>query len=143
MEAQVMQAEALDVSNSARWIGRILSGLVTAFMALDGVMKVLRPPFVVEATVKLGYPESTIVGMGIAVLVSTALYVIPRTAVLGAILLAGYLGGAVASHVRTGAGWFNILFPVVFATVIWFGLWLRDRRLQDLLPLVSAKSQRN
>jgi len=82
-----------------------------------------------------GYPESTIVGIGIALLASTFLYVIPRTSILGAILLTGYLGGAVASNVRAAAPLFNILFPVVFAALVWGGLWLRDQRLRQLLPL--------
>jgi hypothetical protein len=94
-----------------------------------------KPAFVVEATVMLGYPESTIVGMGIALLVSTVLYVIPRTAVLGAILLTGYLGGAVATHVRVGEGAFPVLFPVFFGVLIWGGLYLRDARLRALIPV--------
>jgi DoxX-like family len=101
-------------------------------------MKLFKPVFVVQATVKLGYPESTIVGIGIALLVCTLLYAIPRTAVLGAVLLTGYLGGAVASNVRVGAPLFNVAFPIVFATLVWGSLWLRDRRLEQLLPLTKA-----
>src|SRR5574341_1081927 len=82
------------VSKGRRWAGGILSTLLAVFLLLDGVMKVAKPGFVVEATVQLGYPESVIVGLGIVLLACTALYVIPRTAVLGAILLTGYLGGA-------------------------------------------------
>ena len=89
----------------------------------------------VETTVKLGYPESLIVGLGAILLVSTVLYLVPKTAVLGAILLTGYLGGAVATHVRVGGGWFPILFPVIFGVLLWGGLWLRDERLQNLIPL--------
>lgn len=123
------------VSKKTLWTGRILSGLAVIFFLMDGGMKLFKPPFVVQATVKLGYPESTIVGIGIALLVSTILYAIPRTSILGAILLTGYLGGAVDSNVRTGTGWFNLLFPVLFAALAWGGLWLRDTRLREILPL--------
>ena len=111
--------------------------LPALFLLVDGAMKLAKPRIVVETTVQLGYPESTIVGIGLTLLACTLLYLIPRTAVLGAILLTGYLGGAVATQVRATQGWFNILFPVVFGIVLWGGLWLRDRRLQELLPLTK------
>jgi DoxX-like family len=98
-------------------------------------MKLLKPPVVVQATLKLGYPESAIVGIGIALLAGTLLYLIPRTAILGAVLLTGYLGGAVATNVRVGAPVFNIVFPMIFSALLWGGLWLRDPRLRELLPL--------
>lgn len=101
-------------------------------------MKLAKPAVVVEATKQLGYPESTIVGIGVVLLACTLLYLIPRTAILGAVLLAGYLGGAVASNVRAGQPLFNIIFPVILATIAWGGLWLRDTRLQQLLPLKQA-----
>ena len=126
------------ISNKQLWSGRILSGLPTLFLLFDGVTKLIKPQPVVAATTQLGYPESTIVGMGLVLLVCTILYVIPRTAVLGAVLLTGYLGGAVATHVRVGAPVFNVLFPVVFGILLWAGLWLRDRRLQELLPIRST-----
>lgn len=119
------------------WTSYIVSVLPSLFLLLDGVMKLVKPAPVVEATVKLGYPENTIVGMGIVLLVSTILYLIPRTAVLGAILLTGYLGGAVATHVRVGDSLFTILFPVIFGGLIWGGLYLRDERLRALVPLRS------
>jgi hypothetical protein len=125
------------VSKAALWTGYVLSVLPALFLLLDGAMKLFKPVFVVEATVKLGYPESAIVGIGVALLVSTALYLIPRTCVLGAILLTGYLGGAVASHVRLEEGLFPVLFPVVFGALLWGGLVLRDARLRALLPLRS------
>jgi hypothetical protein len=125
------------VSKGSLWTGRIMSALAALFLLMDGSMKLFKPPVVIQATVQLGYPESTIVGIGIALLASTLLYVIPRTSVLGAILLTGYLGGAVASNVRAVAPLFNVLFPVVFAVLVWGGLWLRDRRLGQLLPLTS------
>jgi DoxX-like protein len=123
------------VSKKMLWAGRIISALPVLFLVVDGVMKLFKPPVVVEATIKLGYPESTIVGIGIVLLISTVLYVIPRTAVLGAILLTGYLGGAVATHVRVGEGAFPVLFPVFFDMLLWLGLYLRDDRLSVLIPL--------
>ena len=123
-------------SKTTLWTGRIISGLATFFLLIDGVMKLAKPAPVVEATVKLGYPESIIVGLGIVLTLSTVLYLIPRTAILGAVLLTGYLGGAVATHVRVGNGWFEMLFPVIVGMLVWGGLWLRDSRLPNLLPLV-------
>lgn len=115
------------------WAGRILSALPVLFLLLDGVMKVVKPPFVVEATVQLGYPESVIVGLGILLVACTILYIIPRTAVLGAILLTGYLGGAVATHVRVGGPLFSILMPVILGAMLWGGLYLRDERVRSLV----------
>lgn len=125
------------VSKARLWAGRIISAIPALFLLMDGVMKLFKPAVVVETTVKLGYPESAILGMGIVLLACTVLYVIPRTAILGAILLTGYLGGAVATHVRVGEGPFPILFPVFFGLLIWGGLWLRDERLRTLIPLRS------
>jgi hypothetical protein len=113
--------------------GRLLSGAATLFFLVDGGMKLFKPPVVVEATLQLGYPESTIVGIGLVLLACTVLYSIPRTAILGAVLLTGYLGGAVATHVRVSGPWFNILFPVVLGAMVWVGLYLRDARLRTLL----------
>jgi hypothetical protein len=115
------------------WTGRILSGIVSAFFLLDGGMKLFKPAFVVKATVELGYPESTIFGIGIALVLSTLLYLTPRAAFFGAILLTGYLGGAVATNVRVSAPLFNILFPIVFAGLAWLGLYLRDSRMRLIL----------
>jgi len=123
------------ISSGARWGGRIMSWLPALFLLVDGVMKLFKPAVVVEATVKLGYSENTIVPIGIVLTVCTILYLIPRTAVLGAILLTGYLGGAVATHVRAGEGWFPILFPVIFGILLWGGLYLRDNRLRTLIPI--------
>ena len=119
----------------AFWAGRIISGVAVLFLLFDGVMKLVKPRFVVEATLQLGYPERAILGIGIVLLFSTVVYVIPRTAILGAILLTGYLGGAVATHVRVGADLFPVLFPVFFGALVWGGLYLRDERLRTLIPL--------
>ena len=97
----------------------------------------LNPVFVVEATTKLGYSESVILPLGVVLTVSTILYLIPQTAVLGAILLTGYLGGAVASHVRHQDSPFTIVFPLVFGVLLWGGLVLRDARVRSLIPLCN------
>ena len=125
------------VSKKALWTGRIIGLLPALFLLLDGVMKLVKPAPVVEATVRLGYSENVIVPLGIVLLICTVVYLIQLTSVLGAILLTGYLGGAVATHVRVGEGHFPILFPVVFGMLLWGGLWLRDRRLRALIPLRS------
>jgi len=127
--------QAIPVSKKMLWAGRIMSALPALFLLFDGGAKLVQPTPVVEGTVKLGYPVSVIFGLGIVLLASTLLYIIPRTAVLGAILLTGYLGGAVASNVRVQEGWFAILFPVFFGALIWGGLYLRDAWLRALIPL--------
>lgn len=116
------------------WTGRVLSFLPASLLAFDAVMKIFPPEFVIKATTELGYAESVILPLGLVLLTSTILYLIPRTAVLGAILLTGYLGGAVELHVRQGDGIVQILFPAFFAALLWGGLVLRDARLRSLLP---------
>ena len=127
------------VSKSSLWAGRIVSILAALFFLLDGVMKLFKPSFVVEATLKLGYPESTIVAIGATLVICTVLYLIPKTSVLGAILLTGYLGGAVATHVRVQEEVFPIFVAIIFGVLVWLGLYLRDPRLRALLPLTSAE----
>jgi hypothetical protein len=122
------------VSRGALWTGRVLSALPALFLLLDAAMKLVKPAFVVDATVQLGFSEQVILPLGIILLLCTALYLVPPTAALGAILLTGYLGGAVATHVHAGHGPFEILFPVIFGTLLWGGLVLRDPRLRALLP---------
>jgi hypothetical protein len=123
------------VSAARLWTGRIVTTLAALFLLMDGVMKLFKPGFVVEATVKLGYPRSIILVLGVVLTACTVLYVIPRTSVLGAILLTGYLGGAVASHLRQEAGIYPVTFPAMIGVLVWLGILLRDRRLQSLLPL--------
>ena len=118
------------------WAGWIMSALPALFLLVDGAMKLVKPEVVVKTTVELGYAESVILPLGIVLLTCTILYLIPSTAVLGAILLTGYLGGAVATHVRAGQGPFEILFPVVLGALLWGGLYLRNDRLRALVPLV-------
>jgi hypothetical protein len=121
------------VSRVAFWAGWVISVLPALFLLLDGGMKVAKPPFVVEKTTELGYSENVIVPLGVVLLASTILYLFPRTSILGAILLTGYLGGAVASHVRHQDPLWQALFPVVFGVLIWGGLVLRNPRLRSLI----------
>src|SRR6266536_499330 len=124
------------VSKKALWAGRIVSALPVLFLLMDGVMKLFKPAVVVDATLKVGYAESTIVPLGIVLLACTILYVVPQTSVLGAILLTGYLGGAVATHTRVGDPLFShVLFPTYLGALIWLGLYLRDARVRALVPL--------
>ncbi|MGH8627141.1 MAG: DoxX family protein [Gammaproteobacteria bacterium] len=123
------------VSKAMLWAGWTMSALPALFLLVDGVMKLVKPAIVVQTTVQLGYPESVILPLGMVLLGCTVLYLNPRTSVLGAILLTGYLGGAVATHVRVSAGLFEILFPVIFGALLWGGLALRDGRLRALLQL--------
>src|ERR1700682_4677358 len=112
-------AQVARVSKGRVWASRILSAIPVVFLLMDSVIKLLKPAFVVEATIKLGYPASIAPGLGILLLLCTLLYLIPRTSILGAILLTGYLGGAVDTHVRVSAAVFNIIFPVVFGALLW------------------------
>jgi len=125
------------MSNANRWTGLVMSGLPALFLLVDGVMKLFKPAVVVDTTVQLGFPESVILPLGVVLLAGTALYLVPRTAVLGAILLTGYLGGAVATHVRVQDGAFPMIFPVIIGALLWGGLVLRDTRVAALLPLDS------
>jgi len=145
-----MTAIALDVPAStprtvapgrARlWTGRVLSALVTAFLLFDVSLKLLHPPMVVEGTAKLGFPESSILVTAILLLGSLVLHLVPRTAVLGAVLLTGYLGGAVATHLRVGDPVFShTVFPVYVGVLIWAGLVLRRPLLLPLLGLGPAR----
>jgi len=141
--ADEFQADNRPVSSTAFWGGWVISGLPAAFLLMDGVMKLLKPKAVVEGTVKLGFSENVIVPLGITLICCVVLYLIPRTAVRGAILLTGYLGGAVASQVRVGMPLFGyILAPVYVAIFVWTGLCLRDRRMRALAPLRSLPKGR-
>ena len=124
------------ISQMQLWAGRIMSGLAALFLLIDGAMKLIKPAPVVDGTVRLGYPESVIVDLGIVLVTCTVLYLIPRTSILGAILLTGYLGGAVATHVRVGDPLFShILFPTYMGILLWGGLYAREDRLRALVPL--------
>ena len=130
--------QSLTVSKGRLWTGRILSTLPVLLLLMSGVMDLMKPDFVVKAMVQQGFPEDVIVPLGITLLICTILFAVPRTVILGAILLTGYLGGAVATHVRAGDPLFShILAPVYFAILIWIGLYLREPRLSTLVPLRS------
>jgi len=122
-------------SKKAMWTGRVLSGLAVLFLIFDASIKVLRSPFAVEATTQLGYPESVVVTLGLIQIACLIVYLIPNTSVLGAILWTGYLGGAVATHMRAQSPLFtHTLVPIYVAALLWLGLWLRDNRVRAVLP---------
>jgi len=115
------------------WAGRVLSALAVVFLAFDGGIKLMRVPAVLDATVQLGFPLGSIVPIGLTLVVCTLIYAIPRTSVVGSVLLTGYLGGAVATQVRAGNPMFEMLFPIIVGTVVWAGVFLRDRRVRAML----------
>ncbi len=117
------------ILNGMFWAGWIITGFVVLFLAFDGVAKIIKVAPVVEASEKLGIPSRALLGIGIVLLACTAIYSIPRTALLGAILLTGYLGGATAIHVRAGSGLFPIAFSIGIGVMAWAGLILREPRL--------------
>ena len=128
--------QAASRSSKSVWTGRIISWVVAVLLLLDAVTKVLKVRAVVEGTVQAGYPENTVVGIGLSLLISTLLYLIPQTSVLGAILVTAYLGGAVATNVRISAPVFtNVLVPVYVGVLVWAGLYLRDASVRALIPV--------
>lgn len=127
--------EQTPISKSKLWTSYILSGIAVLFMIFDTGIKVIRESHAVEGTIQLGYPDSAVVTLGIIEAVCLALYLIPRTSIFGMILMTGYLGGAVATHVRLGNPLFShILFSVYIAILLWGGLYLREPRLRELIP---------
>jgi uncharacterized membrane protein YphA (DoxX/SURF4 family) len=119
-------------SKAALWTGRVMSALPVLMLILSGSMKLIKPAAVVDGFAHLGWPEHLALPLGIIELTCTLLYVIPRTSVLGAILITGYLGGATATHARLGEPWFA---PVLLGMLAWGGLFMRDTRVRDLIPL--------
>jgi hypothetical protein len=138
-ENMAFDGQPASVSKGALWGGRVIGWVIALFLLLDAVAKLFKPAAVVEGTVRLGYHESVIVPLGIVLLVCTILYLIPITSALGAILLTGYLGGAVATHVRAGEPVFNVIFAIAFGVLLWLSLYLTDVRLRALVPLRSAR----
>lgn len=126
-------AEQGSGSKGSLWTGRVLSGVVVLFMLFDSVTKILKAQQVIDATIRIGFPLSTIVPIGIVLVVCTILYALPQTSVLGAILLTSHLGGAVSANVRAGSPVFNSAFAIVFGVLVWLGLYLREPRLRALL----------
>jgi len=129
-------AHAQQPSRKRLWTGRVLSGFAVLFLTFDATLKLLMLPEAVEGTMRLGYTVDVVRGLGILQLACLVLYLVPRTSVLGVVLWTGYLGGAVATHVRAGDPLFShVLFPVYVALFLWGGLWLRNQKLRALLPL--------
>jgi len=127
--------QAHPISKSRLWTAHILSGIAVLFLIFDTVIKVTRESHAVEGTIQLGYPDSSVVTIGIIELICLVLYLIPRTSIFGMILMTGYLGGAVATHLRLGNPLFShILFSVYIAILLWGGIYLRDERLRALIP---------
>jgi uncharacterized membrane protein YphA (DoxX/SURF4 family) len=117
------------------WVSYIMSTLPVLMLLFSGIMKLVKPPSVMEGFAHLGYDESVALGLGVVELLATLLYIIPRTSVLGAILLTGYLGGATATHLRIGEPFHMAILLGVF---VWGGLYLRDERLRLLIPLRTS-----
>ncbi len=127
--------ENAPISKPKLWTSYVLSGIAVVFLTFDTGIKVLRESHAVEGTIQLGYPDSSVVTIGIIELICLVLYLIPRTSIFGMILMTGYLGGAVATHVRLGNPLFShILFSVYIAILLWGGIYLRDERLRALIP---------
>ena len=125
-------------SKKMLWAGRIVSAFVALFLLSGGVNMSMKASVVMEGFARFGYPETVALGIGLAAFASALLYVIPRTSILGAILLTGYLGGATATHVRIGDPFFG---PILFGVLVWAGLFLRDARLRALIPLRTRAGQ--
>jgi DoxX-like protein len=125
------------LSKKAVWTGRVLTGLIAAFLVFDGTIHLMKPAPVVEAFIRLGFPLSLAVPLGIIEIVCVLLYLVPRTSILGAILLTGYLGGAIATQLHSGSPVGELSFPILMGVIVWAGLYLRDDRLRSLIPLRS------
>jgi hypothetical protein len=132
VKPSVADSLAAPVSKKMVWAGRIVSALPVLMLIFSGVMKLAKPAPVVEEFTRLGYTENVILGIGILELACVVIYIFPRTAVLGAILLTGYLGGAVATHLRVADPYIP---PILVGVFVWGGLYLRDPRLRSILPV--------
>jgi len=124
-----------NLSKGALWTGRVISTILVLFLIFDGVTKVMQESQIIQGLAKAGYPPNVAVPLGLTVLFFTLLYAIPRTSILGAVLLTGWLGGAVDSMVRMASPAPLFLFPIIFGILVWLGLYLRDDRLREFLPL--------
>jgi hypothetical protein len=124
--------ESRRVSKAALWTGRVISTLPVLLLLMSAAMKFAKPQPVMDGFRAMGWPERLALGLGILEIACTVLYVVPQTAVFGAVLLTGYLGGATATHVRIGEPFYT---PILVGVLVWLGLFLRERRLRSLLPL--------
>jgi DoxX-like family len=130
--AVAVQAESLAVSKGAIWTGRVISGFVILFLLFDAAIKLMRIAPVMQSFAQFGFSPNVAIPIGAVLLVCTLVYLTPRTSVLGAILVTGYLGGAICTHVRAGQPFY---FPLAFGVLAWVGLYLRDDRIRKLIPL--------
>jgi len=137
MEEKFMPSGTQSVSKKSLWAGRIISTLVVLFLLFDAVAKLMKIAPVLQAFTQLGFSTSLAVPIGAVLLACTILYVIPSTSILGAILLAAYLGGATVTHLRAGQPFY---FPIIFGVLVWGGLYLREDRLHALIPLRSPNA---
>lgn len=127
------------MSKQKVWASYILSGIAILFLLMDAVMKLVRAQVAVDTTLELGYPENVVPILGVILLICTIIYLVPRTSVLGAILLTAYFGGAIATHVRVGSPLFShVLFPVYLGVMLWGGLYLRNAALSKLFPYQTS-----
>lgn len=137
-QTAAMEQSSASVKSSQKgmtWTGRVLSGFAILFMLFDAFGKFTMPSYVVESFTRLGIPPSQGISIGVLLLVGTIIYAIPRTAVLGAVLLTGFLGGAVAIQMRAGSSTFETVFPVIFGIIVWAGIYLRDCGLRRVFPV--------
>jgi len=130
-------AASATTSKGMLWTGRVISGLVVLFMLFDSITKIIKVPQVIDTSVKMGFTVSMVVGIGWTLLVCVILYVIPQTSILGAILLVGYLGGAVAINVFLHNPVFNSCLAIAFGVLTWLGIYFRESRLRALVPFKS------
>ena len=140
----VSRAEPISANRSTSvsvWAGRVLTGIVSLFLTFDVAVKLLEIPAAVEGTAQLGFPPHALLTIGVLGLICLVLYLVPRTAVLGAVLWTGYLGGAIATHLRLENPLFShTLFPVYVGAFIWVGLWLRMPPLRAIAPFVREQN---
>lgn len=140
MQSATLTAPA---SRGRVWTGRVLSTLIVLFMLMDAISHLVKPAAVTEAFARIGVPDHLSFGIGVLSLVCVALFLIPRTTVLGAILLTAYLGGATSIQVRAGSPLFEVLFPGILGAILWTGLALRDSRVQALITSRYLSSNRD
>jgi len=135
------QSDPAAVSNKRLWAGRIMSAVPVLMLLMSAAFKFLKPAELVEGFEHMGLPEGLAFGLGVLELSCTIVYLIPQTSALGAILLTGYLGGATLTHLRIGDPWLELLTPVLLGALVWGGLFLRDPRVQALIPLRGSLGQ--
>ena len=134
MSSLAIPTSRTKLSISRVTVGRVISGFAVLFLVFDTVIKFTHHPAVTESMTQLGYPVSRVLALGVIELLCLTVYLVPRTSVLGAVILTGYLGGAIASHVRVGNPLFShVLFPIYIAAMLWGGLYLRDARVRSII----------